>query len=83
MRPIIKRHGKFTLTDMKHGLLYIKGKEIEFRIIKSMGKKYMVLQNEAISFRNFDELFSKLKQRGVRVITGYDKYGKSHATIVL
>jgi hypothetical protein len=68
---------------MKKGTLFIKGKEIEFKIIKSLGKKYLVLQNEAIAFKSFDEMFQKLKGRGVIYMIAYDKYGKAYATILL
>jgi len=82
-KPVIKRHNGFKTSQMKRGVLYIEGKNMNFRIIKSMGKRYLVLENEAISFRNFDELFSKLRERQVRFMIAYDKYNKSYATIVL
>ena len=81
--PIIKRHNGFKLSQMKKGRLYVKGKVFEFRILKSMGKRYLVFENEAISFSNFNELFRKLKERGTQYIIAFDKYGKSYATIAL
>jgi hypothetical protein len=80
---IIKRHNGFKVSEMKRGTLFIKGKSLEFKVIKSLGKRYLILQDEAISFKNFDELFQKLKERNVQIIRAYDKYGKAHATIVL
>jgi 5-methylcytosine-specific restriction endonuclease McrBC GTP-binding regulatory subunit McrB len=81
--PVIKRHNGFRLNEMKSGKLYVGSETVSFRIIKSLGRKYLVLENEAIRFENFDELFSKLKNRGIRVIIAYDKFGKGHATILL
>lgn len=80
---IIKRHGKFRLTEMKSGKLFIKGKNVEFRVVRSLGKRYLILENEAIGFESFDELFGKLKERGANLIIAYDKYNKNHATILL
>jgi hypothetical protein len=68
---------------MKCGSLYIKGKNVEFRIIRSLGKKYLVTNNEAIGFESFDELWQKLKERGTTLVIAYDKYKKSHATILI
>jgi hypothetical protein len=82
-KTVIKRHGKFKLSEVKRGMLFIEGKNMNFKIIKSLGKRYMVLQDEAISFSNFNELFSKLRERQVRLMIAYDKYGKSYATILL
>jgi hypothetical protein len=85
-KVIIKRHGGFKLSNMKYGSLYTKEKSVNFKIIKSMGKRFLVTEdteNEAVSFKNFDELFQKLKQRDVRCIVAFDRYGKSHATILL
>jgi len=82
-KPIIKRHGKFKLSNMKHGKLYIKGRDVDFRLVKSLGKRYIIIDNEAIGFTNFDVLFSKLKQKGVTLVVAYDKYNKGHATILL
>jgi len=85
LKPVIKRHNKFRISQMKHGILYIKGRDVKFRVLRSLGKRYLIMndEDEAISFESFNELFSKLRQRGVRVIIAYDKYNKSHATILL
>ncbi|MCI4407825.1 MAG: hypothetical protein JHC26_01945 [Thermofilum sp.] len=82
-KPIIKRHGTFKLGDMKSGKLFIKGKDMNFRVVKSLGKRYLVLDNEAISFSNFNELWNELKQRGTNLLIAYDKTGKNYATILL
>lgn len=82
-KPVIKRHGAFKLSEMKSGELYIGGKTANFRIVKSLGKRYLLLDNEAIGFSNFNELWNKLREMGVRVITAYDKYEKAHAIIML
>jgi hypothetical protein len=80
---IVKRHGKFQMSQMKCGSLYIKGKNVEFRIIRSLGKKYLVTNDEVIGFENFNELWQKLKEKGTTLVIAYDKYKKSSATILI
>ena len=82
-KPIIKKHG-IKLSEVKRGTIYMDGKKAEFRIVKSLGRKFFLLEDDAIGFNSFEELFAELRRRGISVIiNGHDKYGKGSVTIVL